>query len=83
MNNSKTQAKKMSKRLRKKYHIGEFTRYCARVVYVASDSDSLQKLCNSDEFIDKSKLVYRYSFKTSITGLRCDIAEGSECEIVK
>ena len=35
------------------------------------------------EFSDKSKLVYRYSFKMSITGLRCNIAEGSECEIVK
>lgn len=53
MNNSKTQAKKMSKRLRKKYHIGEFTRYCARIVFVASNANSLHKLCNSDEFCDK------------------------------
>ena len=52
MQNSKRQAKKMSKRLRKKYHIGEFTRYCARVVYIAAYPDSLQKLCNSDEFCD-------------------------------
>lgn len=48
--NSKTRAKKYTKRLRKKKHIGEYTEYLALIAFEVDKDESYY---NTDEFVDK------------------------------